>query len=127
MWNRGKAKYSNKASVCQLGHSHRSGLETSVCAMLQRREREHEIVLEQVEDHVYLTDARILYIPDFRCRNVKTCLSFYVEAKGFETPEWRIKRRLYQHYGRHPLEIWMGTAARPFLKEIIIPKNIGDQ
>jgi hypothetical protein len=113
-------KYGNKeAAPCKLNHAHRSKLEGSVCAMLQL-DKQSKII--QTEQHVHLTNARILYIPDFTLQNVITGSISYAEAKGFETPEWRIKRRLWKHYGPAPLQIWRGTYQKPFLDEIITPE-----
>ena len=117
-----KAKYKNEPALCPLGHSHRSKLESAVCQVLQLRQRAGEIFLLQVEDHVYLTDARILYIPDFRCMNCKSDEIFFVEAKGYPTPEWNIKKRLWKCYGPGLLEIWGGTHRSPTLLETIVPR-----
>ena len=113
-------KYGNKtASLCALNHSHRSKLESSVCAILSK-DLQNELV--GVERHVYLTNARILYIPDFELRNRITGLTSYAEAKGFPTPEWAIKKRLWKHYGPAKLSIWKGTHQKPFLDEVIDPE-----
>lgn len=114
-------KYKSK-KVSLDGHSFASKLEASVYGMLKIRELQGEIKLLQVQCHVYLTEARILYIADFKCETINK-EELYVEAKGFETSDWRIKRRLWQHYGPAPLEIWGGTHQRPFLKETLIVKG----
>ncbi len=110
----------NRHGTCRLGHSHRSQLEISVCAMIGKRK---DIRLLQVEDHIYLTRARILYIPDFRCEDVETLEPIWIEAKGFEAPTWRIKRRLWKSYGPGPLLVYKGSAARPILHETLIPSG----
>jgi predicted nuclease of restriction endonuclease-like RecB superfamily len=112
-------KFGNKRSQCSLGHSHRSKLESAVCAEYQQRARIDNLVLT-CESHVYLTDAHILYIPDFKLRAIDGT-EFYGESKGFETPEWRIKKRLWEHYGPAPLEIWKGSHSNPKLVEVITP------
>lgn len=118
-----EAKMGNRGGTCALGFSHRSQLEISVCQMLQLRERAGEIKIMQHEDHVYLTLARIGYIPDFRCQYLGTGETFWVEAKGFPNDRWPMKKKLWKFYGPGPLEIWRGSAARPFLDETIIPKH----
>lgn len=65
---------------------------------------------------VYLTKARILYKPDFSYE--KDGELIYAEYKGFPTPIWRIKRRLWIHYGPGKLEVYMGNCQ---LQEIIGP------
>lgn len=112
-------KFKNK-KVLTDGHSFGSKLESSVYTILKSRENAGEIEVLQCQDHVYLTDARILYIPDFKCVYKKNNEIFWVEAKGIETPEWRIKLRLWRHYGPGKLEIYKGTHIRPFLSETII-------
>ena len=87
------------------GHSFASKLEAAVYQLLMFRERAGEIKIVQLQSRVYLTDSRILYIPDFQCLNLKAENVFFVEAKGFETPDWKIKKRLWEHYGPAPLEI----------------------
>lgn len=116
-----EAKYQNEASVCALGHSHRSKLEGAVCQIIQLRQKAGELELLQVEDHIYLTDARIGYIPDFKCKDLKTGEIFHIEAKGFENDRWPMKKKLWKHYGPNRLEIWKGTHTRPYLDEVVIP------
>lgn len=120
------AKMGNTRMTCALGHSHRSKLEGAVCQMLQLREKAGELVIEQVEDHVYLTRARIGYVPDFRCRSVATGEVFWVEAKGYENDRWPMKKKLWKHYGPGMLEIWKGTHSRPVLSETVVPKPLAE-
>jgi hypothetical protein len=84
-----------------------------------------EIKSIQHEDHIYLTDARIGYVPDFRCEAING-ESFWVEAKGYEAPVWPLKKKLWRFYGPGLLEIWGGTHSNPRLIETVIPKK-GDQ
>jgi hypothetical protein len=116
-------RYGNKRQTCALGHSHRSKLESAVCQMLQLREKAGELKLLQAEDHVYLTEARIGYIPDFKCQDTKTGEIFWVEAKGFANDRWPILKKLWAHYGMGRLEIWQGSHVNPRLVETIVPKN----
>lgn len=118
-----EAKYGNKGGQCSRGHSHRSALEISVCELLLLRERAGELKLLQCEDHVYLTLARIGYVPDFKVQDCKTGEVFWVEAKGFANDRWPMKKKLWRYYGPGRLEIWMGTASRPVLTETIVPKG----
>lgn len=71
------------------------------------------------EVRVPLTEAKIVYIPDFECEDKDGLL--YFEAKGFETDVWRIKRRLWQHYGPARLWVYGGSALRPTLIETLTP------
>lgn len=115
-------KMGNEPSVCVLGHSHRSKLESAVCQIIQLREKAGELKLLQVEDHIYLTLARIGYIPDFKCQYVATGEIFWVEAKGFPNDRWPMKKKLWKFYGPGILEIWMGSHTKPYLAETVIPK-----
>lgn len=118
-----EAKYGNKGGQCTRGHTHRSGLEISVCELLYKREIDGELKLLQCEDHIYLTLARIGYVPDFKCQDQRTGEIFWVEAKGFANDRWPMKKKLWKFYGPGRLEIWMGTASKPILTETIIPKG----
>lgn len=111
----------NTPTVCALGHSHPSKLESSVCQILQLREKAGEIKILQVQDHIYLTLARIGYIPDFKCQYVKSGEIFWVEAKGYPNEKWPMKKKLWKFYGPGALEIWMGSYLKPVLTETIIP------
>ena len=108
------------------GHSFASKLESAVYTVLKARENAKEIKILQVQDHVYLTRARICYIPDFKCLDISSGKEFHVEAKGFQTPEWSIKKRLWKCYGPGNLEIWRGNHMRPFLDEVITPERGDD-
>lgn len=71
---------------------------------------------------VYLTDARILCKPDFKIEDKKQ--EIWIEMKGFETPTWRIKRRLWMYYGPGELHLYKMKSGRPYLYEKIIPGNV---
>lgn len=116
-----KHKYGAKKTSSP-GFSFASKLEASVYDLLYLLYKAGEIRSIQCQDVVYLTLAKVIYKPDFKCtRPNGDC--FWVEAKGFETPEWRIKRRLWTHYGPGELHVYMGSHSHPTLKEIIKPKS----
>lgn len=91
--------------------------------MLLLRLKGGEIIEIQCQTHVHLTKAKILYIPDFKCKLPDESI-FYVEAKGFETDLWRIKRRLWIHYGPAKLEIWMKNWRGLYITEILNPSSV---
>lgn len=94
--------------------------------MLKLFESEGKIKIIQTQDSIYLSDAKILYKPDFKIEACDTGEIYWVEVKGFETPEWRIKRRLWIAYGPGKLQIWKGSASNLKLYEILKPeKNNG--
>jgi hypothetical protein len=117
-----KSKFGSTRVRSDDGYTFASKLEASVYKILKMRKLSGEIEVTQNQSNIHLTDAKILYIPDFKCLYKKSNETFWVEAKGFETAEWRIKRRLWKAYGPGKLEIWMGSHLKPFLKEILIPK-----
>jgi hypothetical protein len=90
---------------------------------LRALEQAGEIEILQTQASVYLTAARILYKPDFRILDRKLHCEVWVEYKGFETPEWRIKRRLWEYYGPGPLRIYKGAGRNFRLHEKILPKT----
>ncbi len=96
-----KSKLGNTRIMCD-GYSSASKLEAAVYHHLKLRESAREIEMLQHQSHVHLTEARILYIPDFKCRDPKTEEIFFVEAKGFEARDWKIKKRLWSKYGPSP-------------------------
>lgn len=120
-----KAKYGNTkvGTLCRFGFSHRSKLEAAVCGIIWFRQCADEIIHVQHEVSIYLSDARIQYIADFECRNKITDEIFLIEAKGFQSPTWPIKKKLYKYYGPVNLEIWGGTWQNPTLQEVIMPKG----
>jgi hypothetical protein len=116
-------RYGNKRQTCDLGHSHRSKLESAVCQMLQLRARAGELRIIHAEAQVKLTDAQIVYIADFKCQDCATGDVFYVEAKGFTNDRWPIIKKLWAHYGPAKLEIWQGSHVNPRMAEVITPKE----
>lgn len=103
------------------GRSFMSKLEAAVFDILCLREKAGEIRNLRCQVHVYLTDARIGYIPDFGYEFVASGESGFTEAKGFEDAVWKIKKRLWRFYGPGPLEIYQGRATKPKLVETIYP------
>lgn len=120
-YNRNKSKYSAK-KVSHAGYSFGSKLEASVYDLLLLDKVAGVIATIQCQASVYLTDARILYKPDFKITNVDG-KEWYCEAKGFETPVWAIKLRLWRFYGPGELHVYKGSAARPYLDEIVKSKG----
>lgn len=117
-----KHKYSaQKSSVA--GYSFASKLEASLYAQLALEERAGLIKDIQVQDHIKLTDAEIVYIPDFKYFDLKDNEWVWAEAKGMETDTWRLKRRLWMYYGPGKLKVFKGSWSRLVLHEVIVPKS----
>ena len=71
----------------------------------------------ELQPKVYLTDARILYKPDFLIEEMGKLI--YVDFKGMSTPSFNIKARLWKHYGPGKLRIVIKKG-----KKFIIKKEI---
>lgn len=121
-------KYGNSpvSSLCRYGFSHRSKLERSVCDLIYLRERAGELRHEQHEDHIIICGPadhecpkKKEYVADFRCFNLKTNQTFWIEGKGFANDRWPITKTLWKHYGPGLLEIWVGDWRRPILLETL--------
>lgn len=99
-----------------------SKLEAAVYDLLILREKAGEIRFRQSQKHIYLTDARVLYIADFEFEYVANGEIAYAEAKGYESARWPTVKKLWKHYGPGRLEIWKGTYKKPYLDETINPR-----
>jgi hypothetical protein len=123
-----RLKYGNKkvksslTSPLHAGRSFGSKLEAGLFDLFVAMEQHGEIrdIVQQV--HVHMTEARILYIPDYAAFDIKLGKTVYFEAKGMETPEWRIKRRLWMAgYGPSVLRVFKGSGFRLRLHEELVP------
>lgn len=117
-WGRSRHKFGAKKITLD-GYAFGSKLEAAVYKILDDRVKNGEISDLKCQVSVYLTDARILYKPDFSY--IENEQVVYCEAKGIETPVWRIKRRLWKHYGLGKLVIYKGSYKYPKISETIIP------
>lgn len=113
-----RSKYGAKKAEGRDGRSYHSQAERTVAAFLQLQERAGEIRNLEYQAEVRLTDAGIIYKPDFKFERKihergsdrpnagEVWKLRYGECKGMITPEWRIKRKLYAFYGPAPLEVY---------------------
>lgn len=100
-----------------------SGLEKDVYEELLLQQRGNLISDLKCQVQVHLTRARILYKPDF-CYTTNHGVTEYAEAKGFETETWRIKRRLWKHYGPGKLNVYKrGPRQSVLITETIDPRT----
>lgn len=112
-------RFKNKYRATRVGNF-ASKLEKAVYDILENNQYLGYISDLKCQAEVRLTDANILYKPDFSF--IKNKKQWYAEAKGFKTPSWAIKKRLWAHYGPGPLEIYEGSYKYPKLVETVIPK-----
>jgi hypothetical protein len=114
-------KYRNKK--VQLGDlKFDSILEADVYLKLNALLHMGEIKSIECQPKVKLSGAQILFKPDFKCVSDKDEV-FFVEAKGYETAMYRLKRRLWEHYGPAALQIYVRGPRGLVLKETIWPKK----
>lgn len=117
---KGPSKYGN-TKVFLDGYHFDSKLEAAVYGLIKLREKAGTLKLKQHQKHIYLSEARILYIPDFECEDENGLR--YVEAKGFEGPRWSTIVKMWKQFGPGPLEIWKGSWERPKLVKTIYPET----
>lgn len=99
------------------GRSFASKGEAQLYDYLIVKQRAKEISDLKCQVSVYLTNARILYIPDFSYLEYGE--KVWAEFKGFETAIWRIKRRLWKHYGPGRLEVYTKGRIGIMFKEVL--------
>ncbi len=104
------------------GYSFASKLEANTYLHLKLLERAGEIKDIKCQVSVYLTEAKILYKPDFSVFDIALNEVVYIEAKGFVTPVWAIKKRLWKHYGPGRLRIYRQAYNDVTMDEEVIPK-----
>lgn len=93
-----RSKYHNRSSGCLLKHQHDSAWEADVCNYLYSLTRDKKIksYITQKTISISVKDAHICnHIVDFYVITNDN-REFFLEAKGFEDPVWRIKRKLTQ-------------------------------
>ena len=111
MFNRARNHKYGASKVQYDNQSFSSKFEAALYQWLKLRELNGEITDIKCQETIYLTDAKIIYKPDFSYYlyiKDSAAKKIYAESKGFETSDWRIKRRLWAHYGPGPLEIYKG-------------------
>lgn len=120
-FSRKNQKYGAK-KVSHVGLSFASKLEAAVYDILYLKMLAEEINNLVTQKRVYLLRTPdIYYIPDFYFEI--NDVPHYAEAKGYETPEWKIKKKLWSHFGPAQLDIYQGSYSSPRLVETIKPKG----
>lgn len=99
-----------------------SGLQANTYCHLKLLKDAGEIVDIKHEVYTYLSLAKIAFRVDFVV-TWKDGSVTYAEAKGFETNEWLIKKKLWKFYGPGRLDIYKGRGKENvYISETIIPK-----
>jgi len=127
MWRRSKNKLGN-TRVNYDGYSFQSKLEAAVYQQLKLELKAGLWTEIKCQDRIKLSQSKTIYIPDFRVKAGEGMTQqgeyHWVEAKGHETAEWRIKYHLWEYYGPGPLRIYKGDYHRFKLVEVVIPKGV---
>jgi hypothetical protein len=118
-----KNKYSAKKCVID-GYKFDSLAEGEYYQELKLFKMRGDIVEILPQPKVYLTTARILYKPDFKIKD-KFDRVWYVDVKGMQTPVFRLKAKLWRHYGDAPLRLVKKTSKGFTLIEEILSTQGG--
>jgi hypothetical protein len=110
-----KSKYGAQRTKIS-GYSFASKIEAQRFAELELLKRAGEVLEIQVQPQVRLSAAEIVYKPDFLVTWANG-EKIWEEVKGFETPEWRIKRRLWLAYGPGKLRVFRARGGRLVMTE----------
>lgn len=95
-------KYGAKKTVID-GQKFDSKFEAEYYGELKLREKAGEIKILELQPKVYLSQARILYRPDFLILDGSDRV--YIDVKGFKTVTFAIKKRLWKAYCTEKLKI----------------------
>lgn len=124
---RGPSKFGNRSNKGLDGHTYHSALEAAVANMLFADQRAGLLFVIKRQQHIHIFSHGIKigeYWPDFVVRDAKSGEIYWVEAKGFEKPDWHWKLNLWRAGGPGRLFIYKGTWRRPHLDEIVMPVSL---
>ena len=82
------------------------------------RERAGEIIIQKLQDRIHLV-AGIHWVVDFKIMDMKANAEVWEEFKGFSTPEFILKKKLWSVFGPGILRIYYATGKI----EIVTPKG----
>lgn len=81
------------------------------------REAAKEVQVLALQEKIYLSDARILYKPDFTIYHLANNETYWIDYKGVETQSFKIKKRLWRSHGPGKLILMRGSSM--FRMEVI--------
>lgn len=108
--------------VFREGRSFASKAEALLFDQLMLEQRGGILTLVACQEHVRLTKAEIVYIPDFTIEENNE--KIWCEMKGFETDVWRIKKRLWASYGPGKLRVYKARYNRNGDVKIVLVETI---
>ena len=114
-------KYSAKRTVFD-GLLFDSKMEAEYYKLLLILERAKELKILELQPKVYLTKANILYKPDFLIEQNNE--QIWIDVKGFHTPVFKLKKKLWKYYGPGKLQLIDKTRNGFEVSEEIIPDTI---
>lgn len=97
-------KYGAKKTVID-GITFDSKAEAEYYALIKQQEKLNMLKIVELQPKIYLTDAKILYKPDFLIHRLGETSPVYIDVKGCETPVFKIKARLWASYMDADLEL----------------------
>ena len=92
-----RSKYNNRKIVID-GHKFDSMAEGEYYLEIMALLKDGVYSAVELQPKVYMTGARILYKPDFKCTNSDGAIEYY-DVKGMRTAVFQIKKRLWEYYG----------------------------
>lgn len=119
---RSKNKFGNKVKE-RAGRSFASKGEAGLFDYIKLLERAGEVELIQAQARIKLEPFDIYMIPDFKVLDRKTGSIIYYEYKGFETPEYRLKRKIWMVVGPARLRVFKGYGRALKMVEEIVPTH----
>jgi len=123
---RGLIDYRNVKRVELDGRSFQSKGEAQGYLWLKADEQAGNISNIRCQTQVALLDGpqnmRVIYRPDFVVFDHKLQCDVWIEIKGFETDVWKIKLKLWRHFGPGRLRIYKVGWGKLVFDEEVIPK-----
>lgn len=119
-------KYGNRTAKGLDGFKYHSALEAAVSNIILADEKAGlcRLILRQQHIHFFHAGVKLCeYWPDFTVYDLVKKEIIWIEAKGMETTDWKIKLNLWRAGGPGRLFVYMGEWSRPKLTEIITPES----
>lgn len=95
---RGRIRVAPKAARTYRGVTYASKAERDYARHLAALKRKGVVTDVQRQVRVKLTEAEIVYIPDFLVTFADGRVEYH-EVKGMETDSWKVKKKLWTRYG----------------------------
>lgn len=88
--------------------------------VLEYMEKAGDVVILGRQEKIYLSDAKILYKPDFTIYDIKKNETYWIDYKGATTQSFQLKKRLWKSNGPGRLTLVNGRGFRFNISEEII-------